>query len=843
MKALFKIETDRLLLNWGLARGKEPVPYEGSSNIPGLLIISKRRQDLVFENICRISLPDAMGSDHQCTTGPRIFEQTDYKLFVQAKANGIVSVMHRDPLITRDLSVEDDGRILHGFINFGSQVGRSLFTVIVDGRPEFDFQIEVFPTKIDYASDYEEMLSEVQEILTGLALEYLRSTFHWGTYLKVPQPTNLEWITLLQHVINELERALQYIALRPIRSLTREQVTVRAERVKRIDSSVRYALLRGLGKGSLMQLNNGVCVREQLLEQRPRPTLDTPEHRWLAGQLRRIHQRIVLLRRVEMNRDPSERRRKVLTELTSLESKISRYVHFEPFVQAQGDSPAGFASLQLLSAPGYREAYRCCLVLSMGLRIEGGAVRLSVKDINLLYEYWCYLALLRLVSEETGLPIPGKELFTIKQQGLQVMLQKGRTSAVEFDTSGGRKITIAYNPRFKGDSFLIPQQPDVLITLNDPKWPNLHLILDAKYRIDASPEYKRRYITEGPPEDALNVLHRYRDAILENDSVNPGEEILKRTIVQGVAAFPYRDKLPNAFRGSFLWRSLGRIGVGAIPLLPGSTEYLRDWLRSSLRQGGWALSDKAIDHSGLERAREWRTAAAESVLVDVLRGKDEARHLNWIIQNGLYYKPLLKNQRRQFASKWLAIYSPITLRNPGAVTHRASIKKIEVVRRDSIKTPWISKRNNEFVVLYRLQAVEELKQPIENKRETGPGHRFSTHRWTSLLALERAGILKELLLETEPEWRLYEDLCACGVSFYLDPGPAKLIDPANPAGRVWFITAEGLRIRYAGASGFILKDNSGIEKYFLRPQDVTEIIMSNVEGSSEGGSGNPCILS
>jgi hypothetical protein len=36
------------------------------------------------------------------------------------------------------------------------------------------------------------MLAEVQDILTGLVLEYLRSTFHLASAVRVPQPTYLE---------------------------------------------------------------------------------------------------------------------------------------------------------------------------------------------------------------------------------------------------------------------------------------------------------------------------------------------------------------------------------------------------------------------------------------------------------------------------------------------------------------------------------------------------------------------------------------------------------------------------------------------------------------------------
>ena len=97
--------------------------------------------------------------------------------------------------------------------------------------------------------------------------------------------------------------------------------------------------------------------------------------------------------------------------------------------------------------------------------------------------------MLRLIAEAIGKAIPVQELFSVRQQGLQVLLQKGRTSSVSFEQCSGRSIKVVYNPRFQSDYVLIPQQPDMLVTLKDPDWPVLHLLLDAKYRIDSSPEY------------------------------------------------------------------------------------------------------------------------------------------------------------------------------------------------------------------------------------------------------------------------------------------------------------------------------------------------------------------
>jgi len=41
---------------------------------------------------------------------------------------------------------------------------------------------------------------------------------------------------------------------------------------------------------------------------------------------------------------------------------------------------------------------------------------MTLKDIALLYEYWCFLAILRLISEATGSRIPVSQLLAVEQQ-------------------------------------------------------------------------------------------------------------------------------------------------------------------------------------------------------------------------------------------------------------------------------------------------------------------------------------------------------------------------------------------------------------------------------------------
>ncbi|MHB8135050.1 MAG: DUF2357 domain-containing protein [Anaerolineaceae bacterium] len=728
------------------------------------------------------------------------------------------------------ITYENFNEIALGFINFGSQIGRTEFSLFVDNKPEIDFEIEIFPSKLDYFNDYQQILADIQNVFRGLAFEYLRSTYLKGSRVRVPQPTDLEWLVLLRSVVKDLERAYYHIAQHPVRSLARESIVMPLEKIKKVDSSVRNSIRHQSGVGELTTLNNGMPIRSRIFSSHSKSTLDTPEHRWLVVQLNSIRQKINRLKRQEIinfqNRNINERHLHTLNELDIIEKTIIRLTKLEPFINANGLPPAGFASIQLLSAPGYKEAYQACSVLALGLRIEGGPLRLSIKDLNLLYEYWCYISLLGIVSEILEQPILAIDLFTIQHRGLQILLQKGKQSSIEFKTELKRKITLTYNPKFAGENYLVPQQPDILLSIDDPGWPKLHMLFDAKYRIDGSSQYQEQYGSPGPPEDALNVLHRYRDAILVKDGFGSGSKKTKRSVVQAAALFPYHDSSQNSFSESRLWKSIDRLGVGAVPLLPGETKYLKHWLVSVLRQGSWDFADRVISHLATDQILNWRIAASETVLVATLRSGEELNHFEWIMKNSAYYMPLLKQQRRQFFTNWIAIYIPSQSNIPGLIKYCAHVEAIEVMERKKINTPWSPQRKDELHIVYHLGPINKLNTPIENKDDIGRGQRFSIHRWTSKLGLDRAKRITELFLETEPEWRFYENLQANNIKHHLVPGSARVINQNNPKGRTTFIFENGYSVRYGGAAGFILKTSSGNEYSYSQ---ITDLICKILE--------------
>ena len=96
------------------------------------------------------------------------------------------------------------------------------------------------------------------------------------------------------------------------------------------------------------------------------------------------------------------------------------------------------------------------------------------------------------------------------------------------------------------------------------------MVLDAKYRLDTSPGYVRRYGIPGPPPSVYNDLHRYRDAIVDS--------LGRKRVVQALALYPYHPTEAQPYAGSRLADLVDRVGVGALPLLPGETASLRAWL-------------------------------------------------------------------------------------------------------------------------------------------------------------------------------------------------------------------------------------------------------------------------
>ena len=544
---------------------------------PGLVRISGNGPDTEVEYLSPTGAQIKRSPEDE--QGPLWFEDTAYSLYVYGDEH-VPAVRHRDPLFGKNLSRHPRQRVISGPFNFGRQVGKTTFDVEV-GPECISVTLEVVPTKLDYQTDYQRLVSEVQSVTRGLALAFMRST-HQSAAHGTDTASPLDWIAGLRGAVHGLSGSIGHINRHPYRHLHRRVELAATHRLKRPDSVARRSIMRGKGTGSAVVVPGVGIVRERIPAVVARTTMDTPEHRWIANQLSEIELRLQQMAREmgstsqpESSNRSSERDAARSDEVTRIARRVDHVRRLEVLSAASQLKQAVPPSLTLMSAPGYREAYRALTSLRLALEVRGGALELEMKDLHELYEIWCYLETVSIASRIAGENPEFGSLIHTSANGLHIAVMRGRDCDVRL-TDHARTLTLAFNRTYDGDTGR--QRPDIVLILSYPSRPELVIVLDAKYRVDASSQYRQQHGAPGPPIDAMNELHRYRDAIVRNFGTQA-----YRPTVRAVALFPLTQIETAGYEAnSGLCRSLRTLGVGALPFLPGNTELVEAWLRELL---------------------------------------------------------------------------------------------------------------------------------------------------------------------------------------------------------------------------------------------------------------------
>jgi hypothetical protein len=133
-------------------------------------------------------------------------------------------------------------------------------------------------------------------------------------------------------------------------------------------------------------------------------------------------------------------------------------------------------------------------------------------------------------------------------------------------------------------SHTVNQEPDIVlrITKNDLK-ENLQFtyLFDAKYRLVSDDTENGK---DFPPDDAINQMHRYRDAIFYQDDQESNKP--KKEVIGAYVLFPGADAADEA-ENLYFQKSIVKVNIGAYPLIPGArkkhnSSLLNDFLKTTL---------------------------------------------------------------------------------------------------------------------------------------------------------------------------------------------------------------------------------------------------------------------
>ncbi|MEM8599171.1 MAG: DUF2357 domain-containing protein [Bacteroidota bacterium] len=484
----------------------------------------------------------------------------------------------------RGLNQSQDGQTLHGTLNTRAHIGQLRLEIAVNERPVLVLKALIAPTKVD-PDTVTHMRDEVEGHVAGLSLRYLRATSSNATPTPHAEASGGGWLRLVESALDEMDWALRHIARAPVETIVRRPTSTRADAIRRPDAFVRRARRRGA---------TGRTQRDDRIENRRKPpddvqddpwlrtrrlpaaracaSLDTPEHRWLRSSLSQARSALQTLHRAESMARPHARKQVHLDALSEALVRTRALLQLSP-LDAALPGPLPAPTLRLRRMRHYRDAYEAARLLRLGLALGSGRLRVSLVDLAQLYEHWCFVTLAAALQRYLGAPHHGAGLAAADASGLRLRLRQGTAHALQFGEKQGVRVLLAYQPRF-GHPALLPQRPDMLLTIEQPGHVPRRIVLDAKYRRDDSAAALRRYGQPAPPPDALADLHRYRDAIRDAKG--------ERMIDQALALYPYATGKSEGERAR-LRQSIEDLGVGALPLLPQTKQHLDAWLRQVLQ--------------------------------------------------------------------------------------------------------------------------------------------------------------------------------------------------------------------------------------------------------------------
>ncbi len=402
-------------------------------------------------------------------------------------------------------------------------------------------------------------------------------------------------------------------------------------------------------------------------------------------------------------------------------------------------------SLVFDMAPGYRELYRCYLLLQHGLTVTGSIFNISVKDLAVLYEYWCFIKLNSLMKDKYQLV--SQDIIRVDGTGLKVTLVKGQRSQVKYrNPKNGEMITLSYNPK-EINVPTVTQRPDNVLKLEKRgTQTEYEYIFDAKYRINPALPNTDYYTSisrhPGPEISDINTMHRYRDAIVYQNGASPYE----RTMFGAYVLFPYQNE--KEYSEHRFYKSIDQVNIGGLPFLPTATSLVTKMLDELISDS----SDSAFERATLPRGIESKLAKVDWSKRDVLVGTlKNPEQLDICLKHKFYHIPESRIDEEHLPIHYVAIYQTKAMFGADAkIELYGEVKSTKIVKRKEITE--IPSDSDELYYRFEIKSWKKLDTPIKPKEQG------FVSIFTNMFLLRHSAKVLELCLQSEEEYRFYTEL-------------------------------------------------------------------------------------
>ena len=678
---------------------------------------------------------------------PMFYEQQQYEILIEGNDEHKIAFWHDNINVRNKVTrASRNHEILSGVINFGNEIGYSDLVIQVDGSNYLRLILEVFPTKIDYKEDYKHIVEDVTKEVYNVVFDFLKKTYLGYQQSDRVNSSPVEFFAVISKIYKDFLHAADIIMSQPHHVLETTHEVMPSHKVKKTDARTIHWIEKHPDQAKRV---DGRIMVERTLGVKRQVTYNTKENQLTKHILQSTARKLESFKKNYMRLQRKEDQA-VIDKIDSMIKELNRRCNMTFLAEVNAKEASSGMSLVFSMAPGYRDLYKYYLMLLRGLSITGDVFNISVKDLALLYEYWCFIKLNSMMKDKYQLI--SQDIIKVQGNGLFVSLVKGASSRVKYrNPENGEVITLSYNPK-TGHVPTVVQKPDNVLSLEkktvnrEGKKVKYEYVFDAKYRVNPALEGTDYYTSishkPGPEVDDINTMHRYRDAIVYQNGAEPYE----RTMFGAYVLFPYGNE--EEYRSHKFFESIDKVNIGGLPFLPSATGMVKDMLDALISDS----PDSAFERATLPRGIEDKLAKTDwkrrDVLVGALRNKTQ---LETCLKHKFYHIPADRISESDLPIHYVAIYQSINLFGKEAgIRYYGEVIRCSLVKRREIKE--IPKNSDELYYRLEIKEWKEMNVPLAAKEVR------DFPFFTNMFLLQHCLEVPELRIKTAEEFRLFTEL-------------------------------------------------------------------------------------
>jgi hypothetical protein len=522
---------------------------------------------------------------------PIFFENTEYTfdLTFENPLDGAPILRSSHSKLYQEKRFNRPNEFLPVSINYGNEIGNTLLCIdyrIYGKNRRVLLGYEVFPRKMDYKNDYLTIVRDINDEYTGLVLSYLKKTFHGlssGSELNNP----IVWWQTFRSLFDELIKYTIMIIDHPYRKLSKDYQYLKLDRIKKVDPLLEEEIAR----------YRHIPNKYYYIENKVR-SLDNSENRFLKYIVFFIYKNYLRISAMILANYGSNLSDETKKEIEERKLKLKKLKQHHFFNQIGKPTILKQESLVMHKASGYSQVFRAWIILEKGIDFLNGLKKIELKNIDELYQLWCFVKLKQMIG--SLLPEAKVEQQPPINKGA-FFFESGLQKKVAFKCANSDEVEIIHEFRYRQNqagnrTYTLDQRPDIVlkITKNDLKDKyTFTYLFDAKYRIGNAGD-----TIDKPPEDAINQMHRYRDAIYYENKVTNKPE---KEVIGGYILFPGSVKAEE-FEKCNYFASIDKINIGAFPFKPNDEiqSSLSAHLKSLLEASTEDILNGLITHKDLQ---------------------------------------------------------------------------------------------------------------------------------------------------------------------------------------------------------------------------------------------------